>query len=87
MDDNFDLANSSNENKAMIPKQSCQSNGEENGKAMVEDHYIENRINAAIITWDLIKSELRKKYQPEAYQFDCVNEFTKRTKDLVAYYY
>ena len=85
MDDYFDLAQSTDENKAIIARFKL----EKTAKRWWKDHCQENHLNAAHTTWPYLKSELIKNYQNKTYHSEKMNDFldsTQGSMDLEAYY-
>ena len=85
MDDYFDLAQSSDENKATIARFKL----EKTAKRWWKDHCQENHVAPANITWAYIKTQLCKNYQNKTYHSERMNEFldsNQGTMDLEAYY-
>ena len=71
MDDYFDLAHSTNENKAMM---GC-FKLEKSAKLWWQDHSCESTLDPANATWEYIRTQLIKNYQNCMYRIECLNKF------------
>ena len=71
MDDYFDLAHSSNKNKAMMGRFKL----EKSARLWWQGHCRQNGIDVATVTWDYIKDQLQINYQSRTYRIERLNEF------------
>ena len=71
MDEYFDHAHSTNENKAMM----CHCKLEKSAKLWWQDHCRESALDLATVTWEYIRTQLIKNYQNHTYHIECLNEF------------
>ena len=71
MKDYFDLALSSEANKAMMGRFKL----EKSAKLWWQDHCWENALDPTFATWEYIKTQLCKNYQSRTYQIERLNEF------------
>ena len=71
MEDYFDLAHSSEENKAMMGRFKL----EKSAKLWWKDHCKERAIDPANVSWDYLSTQLSKSYQTRTYRVDKINEF------------
>ena len=71
MDDYFDLAHSTNENKAMMGRFKL----EKSAKLWWHDHCRKSALDPANATWDYIRAQLIKNYQNRTYRIERLNEF------------
>lgn len=67
----FDLAHSSEENKAMMGRFKL----EKSAKLWWKDHCKENALDPGNMTWDYLSTQLAKNYQTRTYRIDKLNEF------------
>ena len=71
MEDYFDLAHSSEENKAMMGRFKL----EKSAKLWWKNHCKENAIDPTNVSWDYLSTQLSKSYQTRTYHVDKINEF------------
>ena len=71
MDDYFDLAQSTDENKATIGSFKL----EKSAKLWWKNHCLENSLTTSNVTWDTLKEALKNNYQNHTYQVERINEF------------
>ncbi len=85
MGDYFDLAHSSEENKAMMGRFKL----EKSSKLWWQDHCRENGLDPGNATWDYIKTQLSKNYQSRTYCIERLNEFLdcSQGKDTLDIFY
>ena len=85
MDEYFDLAQSTEENKGIMARFKL----EKTAKRWWKDHCQENSIDPANTAWPYLKSQLIKNYQNKTYHSEKMNDFldsTQGSKELEAYY-
>ena len=85
MEDYFDLAHSSEENKAMMGRFKL----EKSAKLWWQDHCREHALQPANTTWDYISTQLSKNYQSRTYRIERLNEFLdcSQGKDTLDVFY
>ena len=71
MDDYFDLAHSSEVNKAMMGRFKL----EKSAKLWWQGHCRQNNIDILTVTWDYIEEQLQTNYQSRTYRIERLNEF------------
>lgn len=71
MEDYFDLAHSSEKNKAMMGRFKL----EKSAKLWWKDHCKENALDPGNVTWDYLSAQLSKNYKSRTYRVDKKNEF------------
>ena len=76
MEDYFNLAHSSEENKAMMGRFKL----EKSAKLWWKDHCKERAIDPANVSWDYLSTQLSKSYQTRTYRIDKINEFLDSVK-------
>ena len=84
MDDYFDFAQSTEENKVIMVCFKL----EKTAKLWWKDHYLENHINPRNATWHYIKTQLKKTYQSRTCMVERINEFldcNQEDRDLEGY--
>ena len=85
MDEYFDLAHSTPENKGTMARFKL----EKTAKLWWKDHCKENHIEPSHATWEYIKVQLTRNYQNKTYHSERLNEFldcTQGNLDLEGYY-
>ena len=85
MDDYFDLAQSTDENKGTMARFKL----EKTAKLWWKDHCQENHVNPSHATWEYIKIHLKRNYQNKTYHSERLNEYldcTQGSRDLEGYY-
>ena len=71
MDDYYDLAHSSEENRAMMGRFKL----EKLAKLRWQDHCKENNLKAADVSWDYLQTQLQRNYQNCTYRIKRLNKF------------
>ena len=77
MEDYFDLAHSTEENKAMMGRFKL----ELSAKLWWQDHCREHALDPAAATWEYIRTQLCRNYQSRTYRIERLNEFLDCSQD------
>ena len=85
MDDYYDLAHSSAENRAMMG----QFKLEKSVKLWWQDYCRENDLEPADATWEYLRTQLQKNYQNRTFRSERLNKFLdcSQGKDTLEAYY